>query len=522
MTRTSGWPSGRLASLHEELAVASDGDRDTEIDVVSPVTGETYVQVPEATATEVATAVETAREASEAWRERDVAERTAVLDEFADRVLAEQSTLRDLVQRETGKSRRDAAEEVFDVAVTAGYYADTAADTLASERRQGAVPGAIRATVHHHPVGVVGLIAPWNYPLTLAISDALPALAAGNGVVCKPAEETTHVALYARRLLVEAGLPPELFQVVSGRGPEVGPPLVEAVDYVSFTGSTAAGRQVAAQAGEQLVPTSMELGGKNPLLVLDDADPEEAARRSVRSCFANAGQLCITTERLYVHEDVYEPFRAAFAEAVGEITLGFDYEWRAEMGPLLSRAQFEKTREHVEDAVANGATVVAGGEPRPDLGPFFHEPTVLEDVTADAVAHETETFGPVVSLYPVESVDEAVARANDTDYGLHGAVWAGDVERGEAVARRLETGTVSVNEGYAAAWASLDAPMGGRGDSGLGRRHGAEGLLRYTAAQTVATGRALQLDPGPVPDRLWAAGLTTVARLLRKVPKWVK
>ena len=514
----SEWSQDRLAALHDQLTATGEPS----IPVESPVTGTEYAQLPTATESDVEAAVADGRAAAAEWRERSVEDRTAVLDAVADAVLDDRESLTSLVQRETGKSRRDAAEEVFDVAVTAGYYADTAASTLADERRQGVIPLLTRADVHHHPLGVVGTIAPWNYPLTLVVSDALPALVAGNAVVCKPAEATTHVAARAKELLVEAGVPADLFQIVPGRGPEVGPNLVERVDYVSFTGSTAAGREVAALAGENLVPVSMELGGKNPLLVLDDADPEAAAQGAVRSSFANAGQLCITTERLFVHEDVYDEFRDAFVEAVEEIRLGFDYDWRAEMGPLLSQAQFEKTRDHVDDARERGATVLTGGEPRPDLGPYFHEPTVLADVPTDATAHDTETFGPVVALYPVSDTDEAVARANDTEYGLHGAVWTGDEERGRAVARRIDTGTVSVNEGYAAAWAAVDAPMGGRGDSGVGRRHGPEGLLRYTDAQTVATGGPVPVGPEGVPDRLWAAGLSTVARLLRKVPRWIR
>ncbi len=512
------WSAERLAGLHDQLA-ASDADA---IPVESAVTGETYAQLPAATETDVDDAVDRARTAAAEWRERPITDRVAVLDRVVDRVLAERKSTTSLVQRETGKSRRDAVEEVFDVAVTAGYYADAAPAILADERRQGAIPGAVRADVHHDPVGVVGLIAPWNYPLTLVVSDALPALVAGNAVVCKPAEETTHVAAYARKLLVEAGVPPDLFQLVSGRGPEVGPPLIERVDYVAFTGSTAAGREVAALAGENLVPVSMELGGKNPLLVLDDADPETAAAGAVRSCFANAGQLCITTERLFVDEAVYEPFRDAFVDAVEDLQLGFDYDWHAEMGPLLSEAQFEKTSEHVADARERGATVLTGGEPRPDLGPYFYEPTVLADVPTDATAYGQETFGPVVALYPVSDTDEAVARANDTDYGLHGAIWTGEEERGRAVARRVDTGTVSINEGYAVSWGSVDAPMGGRGDSGIGRRHGPEGLLRFTDAQAVATSGPVPLSPRGLPDRLWAAGLSTVARLLRKVPRWIR
>ena len=518
VTRASQWSSGRFESLQRGL-VASD---EAAIPVESPVTGEEYVTLPAATEADVHRAAETARTAQERWADRPVRERAAVLERFSDLVLGDRTTLTDLVQRETGKSRRDAVEEVIDVAATADYYADTGPKRLASERRQGAVPGLVKASVHHHPVGVVGLIAPWNYPLSLAISDALPALLAGNAVVCKPAEETTHVALHARELLIEAGLPPDLFQLVPGRGPDVGPPLVERADYVAFTGSGAAGREVAALAGRNLTDVSLELGGKNPFVVLSDANVARAAQSAVRSCFANAGQLCLTTERLYVQEDVFESFRESFLAAVEDLTLGFDYDWQAEMGPLLSRQQFEKTRRHLEDAVERGATVLTGGDARPDLGPYFHEPTVLGDVPESATVAEEETFGPVVTLTRVADAEEAITRANDSEYGLNACVWSGDRDRGQRVAERIDCGTVAVNEGYTAVWASLDAPMGGRGNSGIGRRHGHEGLLRFTESQTVATQRALTLDPGPVPDRLWARGLAALVRGLRWLPNWIR
>lgn len=518
VTRVSQWSPSRFESLQPGL-IASD---ETAISVESPVTGEQYVTIPAATETDVDRAVDSARAAQERWVDRPVRERAAVLERFSELALGDQTTLTDLVQRETGKSRRDAVEEVIDVAATADYYADTGPKRLASERRQGVVPGLVKASVHHHPVGVVGLIAPWNYPLSLAISDALPALLAGNAVVCKPAEETTHVALYARELLIEAGLPPELFQLVPGRGPEVGPPLVERVDYVAFTGSSAAGREVAALAGRNLTDVSLELGGKNPFVVLPDANVERAAQSAVRSCFANAGQLCLTTERLYVHEDVFESFRESFRLAVEELTLGFDYDWQSDMGPLLSSQQFEKTRRHLEDAVEQGATVLTGGDARPDLGPYFHEPTVLTDVPESATVSDEETFGPVVTLSRVANIEEAITRANDSEYGLNACVWSGDRERGQRVAERIDCGTVAVNEGYTAVWASLDAPMGGRGDSGVGRRHGHEGLLRFTESQTVATQRALTLGPGPLPERLWARGLSTLVRGLRWLPNWIR
>ncbi|MFC3477586.1 succinic semialdehyde dehydrogenase [Halobacterium litoreum] len=509
----------RLADLREALVVA--GDR-ASVAVEAPYTGEQIASIPDGTEADAAAAYERARDAQAEWAERPVAERVAVLDRYAERVLDARDSLLDLAQLETGKSRRDAVEEVLDVAATASHYANVAPDLLESERRGGAVPGLTKTTVHRHPVGVVGVVSPWNYPITLAVSDALPALAAGNAVVLKPAEQTTHTALLARRLLVDAGLPPDLLCVVPGEGARAGAAVVDRADYVCFTGSTAAGREVAAQAGRNLVDCSLELGGKNPLLVLDDADPEAAAEGAARACFANAGQLCVSTERLYVHDAVYEDFRDAFVGEVRDRRLGAGFDYAADVGSLQSAAQLRKTARHVTDAVERGASVLAGGRERSDLGPYFHEPTILADVTPEMAVHDEETFGPVVSLYRVESADEAVARANDSDYGLNASVWTEDTDRGERVARRVQCGTVNVNEGYVATWASLDAPMGGVGDSGIGRRHGDDGLLKYTESQTVAVQRGPRIDTGPLPTGLWARAMTTGTRLLSKLPGWAR
>jgi len=508
--------SERLAALREGLTVV--GERD-EIAVEAPATGETVGAIPASTEEDVDAAVANARDAQAAWGARSLEERVDVLDTFHDVVLDRQDDLLDLAQLETGKTRRDAFEEVLDVAATARHYANNA-DLLESERRSGAFPLMTKAVVNHPPVGVVGLISPWNYPLTLAVSDALPALLAGNSVVLKPDESTTHTALLARDLLEDAGLPPGVLQVVSGDGAELGEPLVERVDYVGFTGSTDVGREVAALAGEHLVDCSLELGGKNPLVVLDDADPAEAAAGATRAAFANAGQLCISTERFYIHENVYDEFVDEFVRETRALELGHEFAYGPDVGSLQSAQQLEKVSGHVDEAVDAGATVLAGGRARPDLGPYFYEPTILEDVTSDMTLSGEETFGPVVALYEVDSVEEAIDRANDSPYGLNASVWTSDDERGEQVAERLECGTVNVNEGYAAAWASVDAPMGGMKDSGVGRRHGDEGLLKYTASQTVATQRGSRIDPGPLPADLWARGLTLALRGLKRVTGW--
>ncbi len=326
-----------------------------------------------------------------------------------------------------------------------------------------------------HPRGVVGQIVPWNYPFELSVGDALPALVAGNAVVMKPDTESCLTALWARDLLIEAGLPADVLQAVIGVGPVIGPEVVKHGDYVSFTGSTRTGREVATVAADRLVGVSLELGGKNAMLVLEDADIEKAAAGAVRACFSSAGQLCVSIERLYVHESVADAFLDRFAARTRAMRLGSALAYGADMGSLVSGHQLETVKRHVEDAVDKGARIVAGGVARPDIGPYFYEPTVLEGVTDAMTLCCEETFGPVVSVYRFKTLDEVVDRANATSYGLNSSVWTGNARLGRETAARLRTGTVNINEGYASAYGSVQSPMGGMKDSGLGRRHGSEG-----------------------------------------------
>jgi succinate-semialdehyde dehydrogenase/glutarate-semialdehyde dehydrogenase len=488
----------RLDALAARVPAGDDAGR---LSVEAPFTGDPLGAVPACTPDDVRAAVARARDAADDWAARPVAERAAVLDRVHDRVLDAREELLDVLQAETGKSRADAFEEVLDVANVAGYYADVADSVLAPDRRTGVVPLLTRTTTRHLPAGVVGVITPWNYPLALSASDALPALAAGNAVVCKPDERAPYTSLLAAELLVDAGVPAGCLQVVTGSGPDLGEPLIEAVDHVAFTGSTPVGRRVAETAGRHLTPCTLELGGKNPMVVLADADVGAAARSAVEGAFANAGQLCVSIERIYVEDGAYEPFVDAFVAGTRRRRLGAAYDYGPDVGTLTTPEQLEKTAAHVDDAVERGATVETGGRARPDVAPYAYEPTVLTDVPPGALPATEETFGPVVAVYRVPDADTAVARANDTDYGLHASVWAGDAERGEAIAGRIRAGTVGVDDAYVAAWASVDAPMGGIGDSGIGRRHGPEGLTAYTETRTVARQRV-----GPLAPPEWLPG----------------
>lgn len=445
-----GRPSGYYAGLAEGVTLRSGVPGRGYIPVEEPFTGEELGRVPRCGPEDVAEAARRARAAQRSWKGWSVSGRARVFLRFHDLLLDRCEEALDLVQREGGKARRHALEEVLDLALVSRYYARTAARHLRSRRRQGALPVVTATREHRHPRGLAGFIAPWNYPLTLAVSDAVPALMAGNAALVKPDSRSPFTALWVAELLREAGLPGELLQVVTGSGRELGESIVEGSDYLMFTGSTATGRILARQAGDRLTECSMELGGKNALIVRRDADLERAAEGAVRACFAAAGQLCVSAERLYVHEAVYEEFVDRFVGHARGLRLGGEIGYGAEMGSLISVEQLASVRRHVDDAVHKGARVLTGGRPRPDLGPYFYEPTILTGVTPEMDLHAAETFGPVAYVQSVASDREAVERANDSDYGLNASVWTKDTAAGERLATRIEAGTVNVNEAYAA------------------------------------------------------------------------
>jgi succinate-semialdehyde dehydrogenase / glutarate-semialdehyde dehydrogenase len=460
----------------------------------SSMTGIPLVELPQSSTDDVAEAYRRAGHARRAWTAVPVRARAKILLRFHDLLLARQDEIIDLIQVETGKSRWHAFQEVAGTTMNCRYYGLRSARILADRRRRGLLPGLTHVVERRTPAGVVGVISPWNYPFELGLSDVLPALVAGNGVVHKPDNQGALGVLWGRRLLREAGLPDGIYQIVLGDGPTLGGAIVDGADHVCFTGSTRVGRLIGEQAGRRLIGCSLELGGKNPLIVLDDADPVQAARGAARDCFTSAGQLCGSSERLYVHDRVYDRFVAAFLEETRRMPVGVELEYGPTMGSLVSQRQLDSVRAHVDDAVAKGARVLIGGRPRPDIGPFCYAPTVLEGVTEDMLCYAEETFGPVVSLYRCRSVDEAVRLANASDYGLNACVW-GSPRRARAVAGQVRTGTVNVNEIFGVSYGSVDSPMGGMKNSGIGRRHGTEGILRFTEAQTIATQRLMPLEP---------------------------
>jgi succinate-semialdehyde dehydrogenase/glutarate-semialdehyde dehydrogenase len=488
-----------VADLVRDLT-ATSGDTAR---VLAPFTGELLHDLPLSTPDDVTEATAAARVAQAAWWQAGDAHRRRVLLSAHDILIERRDELLDAVQTETGKTRGQAFEEVFNAANSTRYNALSARRVLKGGRRRGGIPFVFSPRVHYTPKGVIGVITPWNYPLALAVMDIAAALAAGNGVVQKADNQGVISILTARRAFIDAGLPAALWAVVAGEGSVIGNAVVDAGDYVVFTGSTATGRRVAERAGARLTGASMELGGKNAVIVLDDVDPVTAAAAVANACFTASGQLCVSMERVYVLKGVADAFLPALAERVRSMVIGPAFDYSTDVGSLATAQQLENVMAHIDDAKKKGVTVLAGGNARPDIGPYFVEPTVFTDVT----------FGPVVSVQVVDSEDAAVIASNATDYGLNGAVFSRSRARARRVAMRLNAGSVNVNEGYRSSFGSVDAPQGGVKQSGLGRRNGPEGLLRFVESHTVADNTGLlQL---PTTGREWSKMVGPMLLLLR-------
>ena len=486
----------------------------------APFTGEPIFTYPMSTEADVDEAFARARVAQQSWAARPVAERAGIVARVHHLALDRQDELLDLLQLEAGKSRYDAFQEAAAVAVYARYIARTAPGLLAPHRRKGIMPVLTRAIELRHPRGVVGLVAAWNYPAVFAAADGFAAVVGGNALVHRPDVQAAFSAIWVRNLAVEAGVPPDLWQVVLGDGPTIGTAVIDRADAVAFTGSTGVGRKIAARTGPRLVYTSLELGGKNPFIVLADADIARAADAVVRACFVNAGQTCVGPERLLVHSSIREQFEDTLISRVRRMRVGAGLTYDFEMGSLISPTQLGNVQRHVQDAVGKGARVLCGGEPLPELGPTFYAPTVLTGVTPDMEVYAEETFGPVLSLYSFDTLDQAVELANDTAYGLHAVIWSGKPRAGERLAARIHAGTVEVNDGIAATWGSADLLQGGMKASGMGRRNGKYGILRFTEAQSIATQRLHGVHPpGSLGHEAFTAFMTRSLKAIHWLPR---
>ena len=458
--------------------------------VENPATGLPITTLTAAADADVAPMVERARAAQAGWHAIGFDARAKVLRRAQKWVLDNADRFLDTLVAETGKTREDAALAELGYAASAfGFWAKNAAKYTADEKIRASSPFLVgrKVFVRYEPIGVVGVIGPWNYPFTNGVGDSIPALAVGNAVIHKPSSVTPMTALLMEEALRECGLPEDVFQVLIGRGP-IGLTLIDNVDMVMFTGSTETGRTVMERAAKTLTPVSLELGGKDPMIVCADADLERAANAAVFWSMQNGGQTCISVERVYVEEPIYDEFVSMVADRTKELRQGIPGDFGSvDVGSFINPPQIEIVQAHVEDAVKKGARLLAGGNRRQGDGTFF-EPTVLADVDHTMECMTEETFGPTLPIMKVRDADEAVRLANDTPYGLQASVYTKDIAKGESIARRIQAGAVVVNDANAN-YLALEAPMGGWKQSGLGVRHGTEGIRKYCRRQTIVLTR---------------------------------
>jgi acyl-CoA reductase-like NAD-dependent aldehyde dehydrogenase len=483
-----------MATVEQELAAhahngaPSDGDpTHPDIPVENPATGQIVAHVPDLDATAVAAMAARARAAQPNWEAFGFEGRARILLRAQKWLIDNSERVIETIMSETGKTYEDAEfAEISYGAGAFGFWAKEAPNYLADERvktSQIMLKGK-KLILRYRPLGLIGVIGPWNYPLTNSFGDCIPALAAGNSVILKPSEVTPLTSLLIAEGLRECGLPDDVFQVATGRGP-TGAALTDKVDMIMFTGSTATGRKVAVAAAERLIPCSLELGGKDPMIVLSDADLERAANLAVYYSMQNAGQTCISIERVYVEAPVYDEFVGKVTDKMRKLRVGAPRgPGSVDVGAITFPQQLDTISEHVADAVDKGARVLTGGKAVENVGGRFYEPTLLVDVDHTMKVMTEETFGPTLPIMKIADADEGVRLANESPYGLAASVFTRDTARGEAIARRLEAGAANVNDAIVN-YTALELPMGGAKASGLGSRHGAGGIRKYCAQQAI-------------------------------------
>ena len=502
-------------SIPALLAHLSSGDKT--VAIVNPTTGKRIYDLPQQSAGDVVLAVASARAAQKSWNAVSPAQRQQILLRLHDLMLENQDRLIELLQLETGKAKSHAFEEVAGAYGAARYFGKITAKALKPKRTKAGVPVLTKTWVEHVALGVVGVITPWNYPLALTMLDVLPALAAGNTVVQKADNQTALTVLFARHLAVEAGIPDAAWTVVVGEGAEVGNAITDNCDYVAFTGSTATGKLVAERAAKRLIGYSLELGGKNPMIVLEGANLKRAAELAMAGAFGSAGQLCVSLERVYVPNHLKDAFLEEIAARTRSLSVGHSKDFSMDMGTLTGKAQLDRVSGFIDQAVEAGAKVVSGGHKLPELGPFFYAPTVVTDVTSAANLYRREVFGPVLDVEGYDSIESAIEQANDTEYGLNASV-VGPKREALRVSSRLLAGSVNINEGFRATFASMESPMGGMKQSGKGRRNGVDGLLRFTESRTMGVASGLLRLPLRGKDYVRMAPLmVTLMKVLRRL-----
>jgi acyl-CoA reductase-like NAD-dependent aldehyde dehydrogenase len=483
-------PDATTEDVQSATLNGSNGTEPERIQVENPATGEIAGSVPRMRPQDVAPMVARARAAQPGWWEMGFEGRAKVLKRAQRWTLDNADRIVDTIVAETGKTRDDAQLAELGYAAGAfGFWAKNAEKHLRERKVRTSSPMLLgkKALVRYRPRGVVGVIGPWNYPLVNSFGDAIPALAAGNAVILKPSEVTPLTSLLMKECFAECGAPEGIYQVLTGLG-DVGAELIDHVDFLMFTGSTATGKKVAERAAKTLTPVGLELGGKDPMIVLADADVEKAANAATYYSMQNGGQTCVSVERVYVEEPIYDEFVGRVTEKVSKLRQGAPKgSGSVDVGAVTFDKQIEIVESHVEDARAKGANIAVGGARGAGPGRFY-EPTVLLDVDHSMECMTKETFGPTLPIMKVRDAEEALRLANDSPYGLQASVWTRDTARGEQIASRIESGVANVNE-HLISYVALELPMGGWKESGLGTRHGTDGIRKYARQQASVVSR---------------------------------
>lgn len=497
-------------SVKEQIEIA-------EIISVDPATGKENGRVAITPAEDVLAAVERGREAAKVWRRKTFAERRGVIMNAREIILGELDAIARLISSETGKPQAEATvTEIEPVLDLMRYFADNAEKLLRPRKINIGLFGFIgrRSEIVYQPFGVAAIISPWNYPFTIALGETAMALMAGNSVVLKPSELTTLVGLKIGEIFAKAADVANLVQVIPGDG-RTGAQLVDAPpDKIVFTGSVATGKKIAAAASKNLTSTVLELGGKDPMIVLEDADLEAASSAAIWSAFSNSGQTCASVERLYVHKNVAAKLTEMIVAKTQKLKQGRGDDPTVSIGSMTSQTQFDIVADHVDNFRGSGAEILTGGKQNAELGGLFFEPTVIANASNDMRAMRDETFGPTLPIAVFENEEEAIRLANDSEFGLTASVWTKDISRGRRIACRIEAGTVAINE-VTYTHGIGQTPWGGFKNSGIGRTHGREGLMELVQIQHIHTNRFTFL-----PDLWWLPYSPTASETFREFAKY--